>query len=353
MTVPRIDVRPIRIRDLLRLRSMRADALMPDQSNGPLGQRMPDPWAVLPGSRRTRRSFVAFVDGSAAGLVDLIADPANHRWVLSRVLTSRNVPSDEREFGRERVWQEMMLQAIRSAGLARIKRIHAVLDDEAPIIESLIQTGFSQYAQDTVMTSPMLSSDGPTGLIRRQDPSDVWAIHQLYHSVTPRPVQYSEALTSNYWSRVVPGQQASRGYVVEDGLEVVAHCRVTFGRNGPTMNVMVAPDALELVCPVVQEVAADVGRQNNGRYSVVVPDYLQEYGGQLAILGFEPSRRQTRLVKHTVVARRMQFRGVEELVKDSPERVAAGSPGLYYVPAGRSDSTRSGAQSTREQHERS
>lgn len=350
MSASGIQVRPIRLRDLARLRSMRTDALMPDQSHGPLGQRLADPWSAIPGSRRSRRSFVAYLDGRAVGLVDLIADPVNHRWVLSRLLTCRQIPAGSFPGDRESIWRELTLQSIRAAGAARAKRIHAILDEDSPVIPALHSTGFTDYAQDTVLMAHPLPEIAATGVVRRQDPSDVWAIHQLYHSVTPRPVQYAEALTSNFWSRVVPGQQPARCYVVEDGLEVVAHCRVTFGLFGPVLHAMTRADSLEMLVPVVQDVVNDLGSSGGRQLSVVVPDYLQEYIAPLESLGFSYERRQTRMVKYTVVARRVQFSGVEEFAREVPERVAAGTPSLYYVPPIENRRSRQGNKDIQEQN---
>jgi hypothetical protein len=334
VTASGIQVRPIRIRDLVRLRSMRTDALMPDQPHGPLGPRMPDVRSAMPVTRRGRKSFVAVADGSVAGVIDLVSDPPNHRWVLSRMLTSRFLDNDRSGGSREMVWRELVLEAIRAAGSARAKRIHAVLPEESQVIPAVVSTGFTEYAHDTVLSAAPAPELKPAGVVRRQDPSDVWAIHQLYHQVTPRPVQYAEALTSNFWSRVVPGKHVVRGYVVEDGLEVVAHCRVAEGCDGPVLHVMVHPDALDLIAPVIRDVVVDLHASPRKRISVVVPDYLQEYISILETLGFAETGRQTRLVKYTVVAQRMQFRSVEELANEVPERVAAGTPTLSYAPSG-------------------
>jgi hypothetical protein len=337
-----IQVRPIGIRDLIRLRAMRTDVLMPDQVYGPMGVRRPDPRAALPGSRRIRRSFVAYVDNQPAGLIDLVSDPANHRWVLSRILTRRQLPDGNEPSMRESIWRELALHAVRSAGAARAKRIHAMLDVDSPVVQVLESTGFAIYAQDTFLALTSEPDFGPAGIVRPQEPSDVWAIHHLYHQVTPRPVQYAEALTSNFWGRIVPGQPASRGYVVEDGLEVVAHCRVTRGCDGPVLHLMVRHDAQDLLVPIVRDVMSDLGPQGKRVVGVVVPDYLQEHVAPLESIGFEQIGRQSRMVKYTVVARRMQFRGVEEIVKDASERVPAGSPTLSYAPYGEAEQSSRG-----------
>ncbi|MEX2425257.1 MAG: hypothetical protein WD401_00700 [Thermomicrobiaceae bacterium] len=348
MTASEIDVRPIRVQDLIRLRSMRTDAIMPDLAQAPLGHRFADPLSVLPISRRARKSFVAFHGGRPAGLMDLIADPENHRWIFSRLLTCQHLSFDEHAGTRESVWSELVLQAIRAAGAARAKRIHAILDEDSAVLPVMQSAGFAEFAQDALLMAQLLPKLEPAGIVRRQDASDVWAIHQLYHQVTPRPVQYAEAFTSNYWGLSIPGQQAARGYVVEDGFEIIAHCRVTFGCEGPILHVMVRPDANELLAPVVRDVLNDLAPNAKRPVSIIVPDYLQEYTEALVGLGFDLQRRQTRLVKYTVVARRMQFSSLEEFAREVPERVAAGTPSMYLAPTAANDGSSKQEQDTQD-----
>lgn len=330
MTLSGIDVRPIKLHDLVRMRSMRTDALWTDQSLSRLGHRMADPLSALPVSRRLRKSFVATIKGSPVGLIDLVSDPQNHRWVVSRIATSRTLTQD-REAERDAVWRELAIQAIRAAGAARAKRVHATVAEACPVAEALEETGFTAYAQDSVLLAQRLPSEKRTGVVRKQESSDVWSIHQLYHSVTPRSVQYAEALTSNFWDTVLPGQAPSRGYVIEDGFEIVAHCRVTSLTGRPVLHLTVQRDAPELLEPLVADVLADISRSQKEEVAVVVPDYLQEYQAPLERLGFEQEGRQTRFVKYTVVPRRMQVRGLEELAREVPERAVAGTPSFYSI----------------------
>jgi hypothetical protein len=328
-----IEVRQMRITDLARLRTMRADLLMSDQTFGPFGSRFPDPFSALPLARRDRRSFVATIEGALAGLIELSADYPNHRWILRRLLTTRRI--HDREAGlRSSVWEELVLHAIRAAGAARAKRIHTALPERSQVRSTLISIGFTEYAQDSVLlarSSPQVNHSSRS-IIRRQEPSDAWAVHQLYHSVTPRPVQYAEALTSNYWCRVEPGQSAARSFVVEDGLEIIAHCRVLRGGDGPVLHVMVSPDALHLLTPVVSEVVGLSRARRREPVSVLVPDYLQEYIGHLDTIGFEVERRRTRLVKYTVVARRAHIQGLEEMTREVRARAVTGASTMYYLP---------------------
>lgn len=332
-------VRPLRIRDFLRLTSLRTDAGLPAHERGLFARSVPDAvLSALPVTRRERRTLVACVDGQVAGAIDLVDDPVNHRWVLSRIRTGKHLSDtqDEVDSFRPRVWQELIAQAVRSAGEAGAKRIHAILEDGSPVIEQLEETGFSAYAQDKVMTLELPFPDGSHGITRRQEPSDVWAIHHLYHQVTPMPVQYAEALTSNYWGRIMPGQASMKGYVIEDGLEIVAHCRVVRTRQGPALYPMVHTNSRHLIVPLLSDVVADLEPSPHKPLYVVVPDYLQEYSTALVPLGVSEAGRHTRLVKYTTVARRMQLRSLEEISSEVTEHVPAGSATLTYAERGHS-----------------
>ena len=336
MTDSGMHVRPLRIRDFLRMSSLRTDAVMPAHERGLFARGVPDAvLSALPITRRERRSLVAYDDRTVAGSIDLVDDPVNHRWVVSRVRTSKHIPdADDGSYGlRSRVWQELVAEAIRSAGAAGAKRLHAVLDDDSPLIETLQETGFTAYAHDRVMAIPLPIHTDPTGVTRRQESSDVWAVHHLYHQVTPRPVQYAEAFTSNYWGRIMPGHARMRAYVIEDGLEVVAHCRVVLTRQGPALYPMVHPGSRELIVPLIADVVADLEPAPEKPLYLVIPDYLQEYATALEEFDVRETGCHTRLVKYTVVARRMQMRSLEEIGSEVVEHAPAGTATLTYAPA--------------------
>lgn len=325
-----ITVRPIRLHDLFRLRGVRAEAESLDQPLGRVSQRIADPKAALPVSCRAHKAFVALTDGSPAAVVDLRADPANHRWILTRVATSRH-STDVDDHRREMIWRELLIHSIRAAGAARAKRIHAAFSESSPVIPALLDTGFSMYARETVLMARRLPSGVGDGMTRQQESSDVWSIHQLYHSVTPRPVQYAEALTSNFWDGAVPGLVSARGYVIESGFEIAAHCRVTSVAGRHIMNAMVHPDARDLLKPLLSDVIDDIAPARADQIVICVPDYLQEYIAPLEELGFESIDRQCRTVKYTVVPRRIPAHSVEQRARELPERVAAGTPTFYLA----------------------
>lgn len=307
---------------------MRTEALSLDQPLGRVGQRIADPLSALPFSNRRRRTFVAISNGRPVGIAEVRIDPANHRWVLTRLAANRQQAFDD-AWSRDSIWQRLIVYAIRAAGYAQAKRMHAAFPEASTLVPVLKEIGFSQYARESVLLAQQLPIDGG-GITRRQEPSDTWSIHQLYHSVTPRPVQYAEALTSNYWETRAPSTGVTRGYVIEDGYEIIAYCRVVSGGGRHVMNVMVRPDALDLLDTLVADVVDDLAPARGDEVVVSVPDYLQEYVTRLERLGFQTAGRQLRMVKYTVVPQRLQLSSIEELAKSVPKRAVAGTPILQF-----------------------
>jgi hypothetical protein len=320
-----IDVRSIRAQDLLRLPTVRTRAASLDQSPGVLGHKMIDPRSVFPFSNREHKSFVAFKDGRAVGLADLLADARNHRWVLTRVALSKSADQLS-ETDQSRIWEALLTHAIRAAGASRATRIHATFPECSIIVPALQDTGFTVYARETLlMARGVPLADGSETDARRQESTDAWSVHQLYHSVTPRPVQYAEALTSNFWDAGIPSPVPARGYVIEHGFEIVAYCRVVSADQRHMLQPIVETHGLDLLTTLVRDVLADISPMSDESVFVSVPDYLQEYLEPLEALGFEPAGRQLRMVKYTVVPRRMQLRALDQIAKELPERAVAGT----------------------------
>jgi hypothetical protein len=343
--VTAITVRSIRLRDLPRLRGIRCEMETLDPPLGRVERWVADPLAALPVVRRSHKTLVAFDHTRPISVLDLRADPSNHRWIVARMSSSRP-GTDADAHTMEMARQELLVHAVRAAGAARAKRIHAAVRESSPTMTALTEVGFAKYATDSVMVARRLPTGAGKGLVRRQEASDVWSVHQLYHSVTPRPVQYAEALTSNYWDNTRPGVGPARGYVIDNGFEIAAHCRVASSAGRHVMSIMVHPGALDLIDTLVPDVISDTVRNRSDEVIMTVPGYLQEYQSRLSELGFDEVATQVRLVKYTVVPRRMQLRAVEELARELPERVAAGTP-TYFV----AETQRGGERARRSQPE--
>lgn len=324
-----IHVRAMRIQDLVRLRSVRTEAASLHYPIGAFSRRIIDPRAIIPFSRREHKSYVAQLDGRPVGLADFLADSANHRWILTRVALARHTEWLDDAL-RDQVWRELLVHAIRAAGASRANRIHASFPESAVIVPALQETGFTVYARESVLVVRQLpSSIAEEGVTRRQEPTDAWSVHQLYHAVTPRPIQYAEALTSNFWDTGVSSIVPTRGYVVEHGFEVAGYCRVVSSGNRHVLQPMVERNGLDLLEPLLRDVLSDLSPSSGESVIISVPDYLQEYLPTVESLGFEPLGRQLRMVKYTVVPRRMQLRSVERLAQELPERAVAGTPSFY------------------------
>jgi hypothetical protein len=327
--VSTLNVRPIRLRDLTHVRDLDADFIPLDLPRGRLDSQITELLSVVPGIRRTRRSFVVADEHRVLGLMELRADPVNHRWIITRAALRTRLSGDETGEMAVRAMGELADHSARVAGSTGAKRVHVGLPEGCPALDGLEASGFEAYARETVYLGCSVEAKR-SKLVRPQESSDAWLIHQLYHLLVPRPVQYAEALTSSFWD--VPRRSPTRthGFVVEDGLELIAYGRVWSGVGQHIVRVMTQPDALDVLEPLIQDIAARSGFSRSDRVLVFVPDYLQEYSTTLEGLGFQPVARQVRLVKYTAVPQRVRLKAAERAMVSVPERVPARTP-TYLV----------------------
>jgi hypothetical protein len=140
------------------------------------------------------------------------------------------------------------------------------------------------------------------GQMREQEPTDTWAVHQLYHAAVPREVQFAEAWTSHQWD--LPGSKRMksrrRSFVLEDGHQIGAYARVRTGSRAASLEVMYLPDyrhALESFCSAVMyRTMRDAGAT---RIFIPARAYQMELMSALDRLGFVRVGQQDLLVKYT------------------------------------------------------
>lgn len=220
-----------------------------------------------------------------------------------------------------------MLYAIRAAGVAGAKRLHAVSPLAGSAFEALRQAGFSVYAYQTSLLAQGLHP-GQTGTVplREQEPSDAWSIHHLYHLATPRPVQYAEAFTSNHWDAGRRAGSRIRGFLVEREHEVAAYCRITSRGHRHVMDVLTLPGEAAILDDLVPAALARVVTGERDTVWVSIPDYHSEYVAHLERLGFQPDGRQARMVRYTAVPVQTRIERSLSLVPEVGERLSVRLP---------------------------
>lgn len=196
--------------------------------------------AALPILRRDRPIFVATADGVPVGYVRFSPRGPDGRWVASAIAASTGVYSPEP------VWDALLTHSVRAAGLRGVRRLYARVPTGHPLIDTMHDAGWVSYSRETVFRAERLVSQGrPSRTLRLQEPADTWAIHQLYASSAPRPIQEVEALTSHVWH--MDQQKRPRrgvkqtGWLLEDSGTVAGYARFMRGPRAGMIDAVVAP----------------------------------------------------------------------------------------------------------------
>lgn len=321
-----LSVRSIGIRDIPNLHDLHSVHVEVGMSPGTTRQLSAGLLGSLPVTRRLRRVFVATLDDRLAALVELEPYPRDYRWLVTRLAAS---PSVDSEAGWVELWSELLLHAVRAAGQAGAKRLHAAPPPDGPAYEALRRASFNAYAQQTTLLAQGVHLDhGVSTVVREQEPSDAWSIHQLYHVATPYPIQHAEALTSNHWDARRDAGCVVRGFLVDRGHQVAAYCRVRSRRRTHVLEILTLPEEAPLLASLLPESLRRAGVGSRDSVWVSVPDYQTEHLPYLQSLGFRPIDRQARMVRYTAVPVRSRAMPRLQLVPEVGERLAPRLPSL-------------------------
>jgi hypothetical protein len=328
-------VRPFGIRDLPGLRRARQVYVPLSYPEVSLYSPLTDLLAAFPYGRRYSRVLLAVEDDRILGLVEVRPEMREYRWVVTG-LASMGEATDERNPRRLEIWDGLLRHATYLAGLSGAKRLHAAAPIDGLAAEALRRAGFSAYAQQTLMLAHGLRPpDVREEVVREQDPSDAWSVHQLYHVATPRPIQYAEAFSSNHWNvgRRLPSRV--RGFLIDRQQGVAAYCLVTTRGRICALEVLVQPDEVELLSWLVWRSCLLSGVDARSTVWVAVPDYHREYLQHLERMGFQEVGRQTLMVRYAAVTVCVPEARRSSVMAELAERLPARAPS-FYAPRHRS-----------------
>jgi len=289
--------------------------------------------ATIPANLRQGRVFVALVDGELCAYMVFRPQASRFRWdVLAVAAGSPRLDANDDVC--IELWTALLEYAVRQAGEAGAKRLFATTDDQGPAYESLRLAGFERYAQFMILAGTRPS--GPVALpegMRELEDSDVWSVHQLYHHVTPRSVQFAEALTSSVWERpqtslldrLTGMPPRPRAFVLDTRNGVQAYCSVQVRRGGAMARLMISPDYRAQAVPFVIAAASEAGVSSNCRLRVLVPGYAMELVSGFTEAGFDLEFERTAMVRHTTAPAVVHAR-LSPLPVEAGERVPRGVP---------------------------
>ncbi|MCO5177444.1 MAG: hypothetical protein M9890_10825 [Thermomicrobiales bacterium] len=293
---------------------------------------------LLGRSAQEPHRFGAFIDGDLCCVLTMRPQSIPYRWDIVTLSAGSARQSMSAEVATD-IWASLLEFGIAVSGSLGAKRVFAVAPEGTPAVASLRSAGFETYTHQTLHTaSGVACVAGSLPGFREQEASDVWSVHQLYHHVTPRPVQFAEALTSAAWDvpeltareRLLPSRRQVIQTVLETIDGIVAYSRITTGKRCARVDLLVEPAVRHVTAQFLSESLTLAGVQNE-EIDIVIPEYALDLGSQLERLGFAFITERVALVRHTTAPAVVYERFAGPVVEG--ERVPKGVPSYFNIQA--------------------
>lgn len=333
-------VRPVRIRDLPLLGSIRDTVENLGSSTlrfREAGGRKSRLLAARPGFRNNQLVLVATIDNEVCAWLSVVRDDRDLHWDLAEIAAGspRLVASPAVCL---ELWSALIRHAVQEAGANGVKRVYAVADDDSVAMDALRENGFESFEQRFILKRQGRWPEETTRLVhvRPQQDSDIWSIHQLYHQVTPRGVQFAEARTSAEWeprstswfNRTMIGSVRESSFVLDGGDGVLGHCRIISRGDQSLARMILAPQYANQADSFLFSSIVLTGSDPSCPFYVDVPGYLLEYLGVLERCGFEVVSDRIGLVKHTTSPVVVRPKLTPVPAADERERIVHGVPSV-------------------------
>lgn len=261
----------------------------------------PNVSVALAGLASAQNVLIAAVDGEICAFAVFDKGDASYRWNLCW-LAAGSPRVDATDEVASELWVALLEEGIRWAGEAGARRLFAFCDLESTEYRSLVEAGFTGYAQYAILRGRFKVGLREGAHIREQHESDLWSIHQLYNRTTPRSVQFAEALTSDAWatdsrSRIPFRSRKRFGFVVptEDGIG--AACHIDMGSPRPAVTVLCDYHLTHAIPSIVAD-SLDYASINRD-VDIVLAGYQQELQHPFLTAGFAVSDEVIGAVRHT------------------------------------------------------
>lgn len=278
------------------------------------------------------RVFVARTGDRLVGFAHWQPVLPDRRWQLVALGSATGV------YDAAPVWEELIRHGTTAAGLRGVKRLYARVPIGSPAIESVRRVGFNAYASETVFLAQQLHSAPGSMPLRQQEQTDTWAIHQLYNSAVPKQVQFAEAFTSHRWdvrAGNAAGDMVTRGWLAEDGHQLLGYARVSSHGATHVMELIYAPDHHQIIPDLLDGVVARLrGLTRIGRIYCALRGYQAEAVSALSERGFDPVLEQDLHVKYTTATARLPQPEVVPFHADVIERLPKRVPSFLHGKPG-------------------
>lgn len=299
-TIFPLEARSVRPRDLPGLRNLDAlyrlnlpESLLTSYSALRSGMK-----ACLARGRRAQPVLVACAGDRLVGFAHFQPTGPDGRWICLALGSSVGV------FNVDPVWEALLTQGVRAAGLRGVRRLYARLPQSVPAGEAFRRQGWAPYAAETLFVAHQdVAVPGAGAGLRRQEPSDTWAIHQLYNQSVPKRVQEAEAYTSHRWdARSQPGGTDGAtvvGVLIEDGQRLVGYARTCSRAGSHYVELVYHPERRDILHDLISGALAALTVRPLRRVYCAVRGYQAEAATALEDRGFAPMLEQELFVKYT------------------------------------------------------
>ena len=257
-----------------------------------------------------------------AGALQCQQQGADDRWYLQYLSTAESVETDTD------VPLSLFEHAIAEAGWSGARRLMARSAPESALTGALRAAGFSAFCHENVYTARSAPTGGSRGMVRVQESSDVWGIHQLYLQTTPRDVQNAEALTSHEWDVDLEGRSRRGWFIASEGVPT-AYVRVRTSRRCYRLDAMFVPKVRSQLAALFNAVFAVLRAESARPIFIAIRGYQQELESVVEGLGFRLEADQLMMVRYTTVpvpARTTEGFELLQARESDPQRVPS-----FYV----------------------
>jgi hypothetical protein len=191
-------------------------------------------------------------------------------------------------------WQQLIDRLAVEAGERRAQNLIAEVNEKSPEFETLRAAGFGIYARQTLwkLAARQAATRASENVaVRPAVRADGIGVNTLYSNVVPRLVQ-----------QVEPGpQHIERGYVLQDGGELVAYLDVRRGPQGIWVEPFLHPEAYDLSEAVLETCLQLLPSPSEKPLYVCVRRYQDWLQNVMPRVGFEPLGSQVVMVKRLAV----------------------------------------------------
>jgi hypothetical protein len=199
--------------------------------------------------------------------------------------------------GNVEVWAQLLESLAVAAGELGLHHLVAEAQEESAEVAVLHRVGFAIFLrQDILRLKGQVAAQPSQDLaLRSATDDDLWGIQQLYLNTAPRLAQQAEMLPHIHHSSI------ARGYVLEEGGEVMAYLEIRRGAAGALFNAVVHPQAEQYARDIVAQGLALLGQRWSSPVYCCVRRYQEWLWDPLESLGFELCDSMAVMVKRLIV----------------------------------------------------